>query len=403
MLSKQTIDIIKATAPILETSGEELTRHFYRRMFRHNPEVLPYFNQAHQNAGQQQKALAAAICAYAANIDRLDSLGQAVELIAQKHASLQIKPEHYAIVGENLLASIREVLGLGSDDPIIDAWARAFGALAAILIGREGDIYQAQANTRGGWSGFKPFKVIRKEVESDVITSFYLLPKDGDVIPSYRPGQYITLRVPTSDGKSTTMRNYSLSDKPGQNWLRISVKREDGPSPQDPEGYVSNLLHKAISVGSEIEIAAPCGEFILDSKEDDSRPLFFLAGGVGITPIYSMLHAALEANPRRSITLIHAVRNEDVQPFQKNLEKLAEIYPNVRIHYRYSEAKAGLNKARSSAGFVDGPFLDAMEIDPNANYFICGPKQFFVNVNKELLKRNVPAERIRSEFFGPRT
>src|SRR5690606_36073875 len=107
MLDEKTIQIVKSTAPILQEHGETLTRHFYKRMFSHNPEVGPFFNPAHQTSGSQQKALAGAICAYAANIDNLEVLGGAVELIAQKHASLQIKPEHYPIVGENLLASIR--------------------------------------------------------------------------------------------------------------------------------------------------------------------------------------------------------------------------------------------------------------------------------------------------------
>ena len=104
MISARTIEIVKSTAPILNEHGETLTRHFYKRMFSHNPEVVPFFNPANQAAGLQQKALAGAICAYAAHIDHLEALGGAVELIAQKHASLQIKPAHYPIVGENLLA-----------------------------------------------------------------------------------------------------------------------------------------------------------------------------------------------------------------------------------------------------------------------------------------------------------
>ena len=111
MLSEQTVAIVKSTAPVLQEHGETLTRHFYERMFRVNPEVKPFFNHSNQGEGSQQRALAGAIAAYAANIDNLDVLGGAVELIAQKHASLQIKPDHYPIVGENLLASIKEVLG----------------------------------------------------------------------------------------------------------------------------------------------------------------------------------------------------------------------------------------------------------------------------------------------------
>src|SRR5262249_32617598 len=141
MLTEQTIAIVKSTAPILEKHGETLTRHFYKRMFEKNPEVAPFFNRANQTQGTQQKALAAAICAYAANIDNLEILGGAVELIAQKHASLQIQAEQYPIVGENLLASIREVLGEGATEAVIQAWAEAYGFLANILIGREREIY----------------------------------------------------------------------------------------------------------------------------------------------------------------------------------------------------------------------------------------------------------------------
>ena len=184
MLDEKTIAIVKSTAPVLAEHGETLTRHFYKRMFTHNPEVAPFFNPANQTAGKQQRALAGAITAYAANIDNLEVLGSAVELIAQKHASLMIKPEHYPIVGENLLASIREVLGEAATDDIINAWAAAYGFLADILIGREKQIYDENAKKPGGWEGFKSFRVSRKEKEISNITSFYLVAADGAPLPS---------------------------------------------------------------------------------------------------------------------------------------------------------------------------------------------------------------------------
>ena len=166
MLTEQTIAIVKSTVPVLEQHGEMLTRHFYQRMFEKNPEVAPFFNRANQAAGSQQKALAAAICAYAANIANLEVLGGAVELIAQKHASLQVQPEHYPIVGENLLASIREVLGDGATEEVIHAWGEAYGFLANIMIGREKEIYHQHQLSPHGWVGFKSFRVTRKERES---------------------------------------------------------------------------------------------------------------------------------------------------------------------------------------------------------------------------------------------
>lgn len=403
MLSEKTIVTVKATAPILDEHGETLTRHFYKRMFAHNPEVAPFFNPAHQAAGKQQRALAGAITAYAANIDNLEVLGGAVELIAQKHASLMIKPEHYPVVGENLLASIREVLGAGATEDVIKAWAEAYGFLASILIGREKQIYSENAKKPGGWEGFKLFRVIRKERESSNITSFYLAPSDGAKLPAFKPGQYITVRVKFPDG-TTTMRNYSLSDKPGQEHFRIGVKREDEPDAATPEGYVSNLLHNSYEVGSEIEISPPCGEFFLDVTEKHERPLVLLAAGVGITPIMSILLAALNAMPERKIVFIHGSLNEDVQAFKATVDALSKQHPTLTIHYRYSDTPpAGtIRSGNASTGFIDAELIESFVPERDADYYFCGPQPFMVGIYHDLLAWGMPPAQAHFEFFGPR-
>lgn len=399
MLSAQTVKIVKSTAPILAEHGETLTRHFYKRMFAENPEVRPFFNASNQTAGSQQRALAGAITAFAANVDNLEALGGAVELIAQKHASLMIKPEHYPIVGANLLASIREVLGAGATDEVINAWAESYGFLADILQGRERQIYADNAAKSGGWEGFKPFRVLRKEKESSSITSFYLVPAAGGALPAFKPGQYITLRVPTPDG-GTTMRNYSLSDRPGRDWLRISVKREDGPGGATPAGYVSHHLHKAVNAGDVLEIGPPCGEFFLDLSEKHQRPLVLLAAGVGVTPLISILQAALEATPEREIVFIHGSLNEDVQAFHSLLEALAARHPGLKVHHRYSDA--GTRDGNSSTGLIDAELIESFVPGRDADYYFCGPQPFMVGIYHALLVWGLPASQVRFEFFGPR-
>lgn len=401
MLSPQTIATVKSTAPILAEHGEVLTRHFYKRMFAHNPEVAPFFNPANQAAGNQQRALAGAITAYAANIDNLEVLGGAVELIAQKHASLLIKAEHYPIVGENLLASIREVLGEGATDDVINAWAEAYGFLATILIGREAQIYEELAQQPGGWEGFKPFTVVRKDKESSNITSFYLVPADGGALPAFKPGQYITVRMPTPDG-STTMRNYSLSDKPGQDWFRISVKREEGLGADTPAGYVSNRLHASVAVGDTVELAPPCGEFFLDTAARHDRPLVMLAAGVGITPLLSMLLTALQAMPGREIVFIHGSLNAEVQAFKATIDALAAQYPNLKTHYRYSNATADAAGANCSTGFIDAALVESLVPGRDADYYFCGPQPFMVGIYHDLLAWGMPPAQVHFEFFGPR-
>lgn len=403
MLSPRTVEIVKSTAPVLQEHGETLTRHFYQRMFSHNPEVAPFFNPANQTKGTQQRALAGAICAYAANIDNLDVLGGAVELIAHKHASLMIKPEHYPIVGENLLASIREVLGEGATDEVVEAWAEAYGFLTDILTAREAQIFSENAEKAGGWEGFRAFEVRKKVKESSVITSFYLEPEDGRPVPDYLPGQYITVRMPTPDG-STTMRNYSLSDRPGGDRFRISVKRETGAAADTPDGYVSNALHDRVEVGDRIEIGPPCGEFCLDLNDRHERPLVLLAAGVGVTPILSILKAAVESMPEREIVFVHGCLNEEVQPFRETIDGLAAKHPRLKLHYRYSEPETGETRRSGtcSTGLVDADLIESLVPDRDCDYYFCGPKPFMVGIYQDLLQWGIPGNQVHFEFFGPK-
>jgi nitric oxide dioxygenase len=394
-LSDKTIAVVKSTAPVLQANGELLTRHFYNRMFRENPEVAPLFNRSNQSSGTQQRALAGAICAFAANVDQLEVLGAAVETIAQKHAALRILPEHYPIVGANLLASIREVLGEAATDEIIEAWAEAYGFLANILMGREQQIYDVQAKAPNGWNGFKRFRIERKAVESEVITSFYLAPSDGGKVPSYKPGQYLTVRVPDGSG-STTMRNYSLSSAPCADHFRISVKSE-------PDGTVSNYLH-GLSIGDGVDLGPPCGEFFLDPTEHHERPLVLLSAGVGITPVLAMAESVLRDQPEREVIFIHGALSGKTHAFGDQLRKLAANHPRFQLHIRYSEPtekdrNAGLH---DSEGFIDAELIERLVPQRDCDYYFCGPKPFMAAIYQQLLAWGVPGSQVHFEFFGPK-
>ena len=294
-------------------------------------------------------------------------------------------------------------MGEGATDDVINAWAEAYGFLADILIGREAQIYKELADMPNGWEGFSNLRVLRKEKESDIITSFYLAPADGSGVPDFKPGQYITVRVATPCGH-TTMRNYSLSDKPGQDHFRISVKREVGAKADTPKGFVSNFLHDNIEVGSVVEVGPPCGEFFLDVEAKHDRPLVLLAAGIGITPILSIAQTALEAMPERKIILIHACLHEKVQAFRSTLDDLAAQNKNLILRHCYSEAPpSGIQRAANDAtGMIDASLIEALVPDRNADYYFCGPKPFMVNIYHQLLGWGIPASQVHIEFFGPR-
>lgn len=398
-MKPQALDTIKQTIPVLQTHGEALTRLFYKNMFANNPEVAPFFNPAHQKTGTQQRALANAICAYAQHVDTPEKLTDAIELIAQKHVSLGIQPEHYPVVGENLLLTIQEMLELDADDPVLLAWAEAYEQLAQVFIDREQTIYQTQQQHHG-WTGFKPFKVIRKQPESDEITSFYLSPTDGEPLAERYAGQYITLRLDLPDGRQM-MRNYSLSDSADTPYYRISIKREGPASAEAPAGVVSNYMHDQISTDDVIEMAPPAGEFKLDWPQDSQRQIVLMAGGVGITPLLSMLHSILENEPQRPVRLIQATRDASVEAFQDELDELREKYPNFVWHVRFSDEAPENSGSHQSHGLIDAELIKQLAAVEQAVFYLCGPSAMLKHSYQILDELGVDNSQIHSEFFGP--
>ncbi|MFX1671383.1 NO-inducible flavohemoprotein [Paraburkholderia sp. A2WS-5] len=393
-LTADQIARVKATAPVFAEHGTTITKHFYTRMFNAHPELKNLFNQTHQKSGSQPETLARAVYAYAANIDNLGVLGGAVSHIANKHASLNIRPEHYPIVGRHLLGAVVDVLGDAVDQPTLDAWAVAYEQLANIMIGAEAKLYEAAP-----WSGFRPFKVMRKHVESDEIASFYLAPADGAPAGGFEPGQYVSVTRYVDKLGVDQPRQYSLSDAPHGRWLRISVKREDGRGEVEP-GHVSNLMHDGVEEGAVVHVSAPMGEFKLDRKK--ATPVVLMSGGVGITPMASMLATLLAERSERKVTFVHACRNRDVHAFGEWMRRAAAEHPNVKVAVFYEEVGA-----QDRVG-IDYDFEGRVELDriaaeailPDADYYVCGPVAFMRAQRDALVARGVDPARIYTEIFG---
>ena len=145
MLDQNTTDIIKSTVPVLKEHGLAITTHFYKRMFENNPEVKSFFNMDNQVSGEQPKALAMTILAAAQNIDNLNALLPAIQKIGKRHVEVGIRPEHYPIVGSNLLLAIKEVLGDAATDEVITAWGKTYEVIADAFINVEAELYKQQA------------------------------------------------------------------------------------------------------------------------------------------------------------------------------------------------------------------------------------------------------------------
>lgn len=393
MLSEKHRSIVSSTVPLLEAGGEQLITYFYTLMLNEHPELRPYFNAAHQADGDQPRALANGVLMYARNIEKLEAMGPLATQIVNKHVALQVQPAHYDIVGKCLLQAIVDVLGKEIATPeVMEAWAAAYAQLAGILIGAEHHRYEEQATAHGGWRGERAFVVVRKEVESEEITSFHLSPADGGAVMDFVPGQYIGMRL-WVDGKELR-RNYSLSNVPNGSYYRISVKREPG-------GVASNFLHDCLEVGGTVDLNAPSGAFAL---QEGTRPIVLISGGVGITPTIPMLDKALTTG--RQVIFIHCARSHDVHAFRNVVEQAAARHPQLQHYFCYEQAPEGHAVQPHAVGRIGAAHLDEWlpPMGPShrdVDVYFLGPKPFMRSVKRHLLDAGVPDAHTHYEFFGP--
>lgn len=399
-LDPNKLEIIKATLPIVREHGEAITKHFYKRLFKQHPELHNIFNQTHQITGHQPKALADAVYGAAANIEDFSQIMPVLERIGEKHRSLQIKPEHYPIVGENLLGAIKEVLGDAATEEIINAWADGYEVISDVFIRMENRMYKTTETQPGGWAGYRDFVVDKKVMESDVITSFYLKPKDGKEIASFIPGQYITLKLDIAGETYTHLRQYSLSDRPGLDYYRISVKREDPKAEDIPAGIVSSHLHSHVNEGEIIPITAPAGDFYLDMES--TLPLVLISGGVGLTPMMCMLNTTVNERKDREVYFIHATFNSKFHAFKNHVNDVAAEHKNVKSFVIYEKPTKEDKEMKNydKDGYFNLEWLQQTLPTKDADFYFCGPAPFMKVINKSLKQWGVPEEHIHYEFFG---
>ncbi|MFD4459336.1 globin domain-containing protein [Nocardia sp. NPDC058480] len=399
MLSATTKETIRATLPAVGAAIGEITTLFYRKMFAAAPELeRDLFNRGNQQQGGQQKALAGAIAAFAAlqlepDQARVDLI---LSRIANKHASLGIQPAQYPIVHKYLFEAIAEVLGDAVTTEVAAAWNELYWLMAETLITMERGLYRGAGVVDG--DVWRQVRVRERRHESDDAVSFVLTSLDGAPLPSFSPGQYLSVGVHLEDG-ARQIRQYSLSSAPsGEDW-RITVKRVDAHARPDgsttPAGEVSNFLYRNTFEGDALDVTTPFGDLVL---QDDDAPLLLISAGIGCTPIMGMLgHLAETADPR-PISVIHADRAPSSHAHRAELAELVDRLPFAVMHRWYEDLGArrpedGLREGRADLGEIT--------IAEGTRAYLCGPLPFMLGVREALLDKGVASENIHYEVFGP--
>ncbi len=256
------------------------------------------------------------------------------------------------------------------------------------------------------WAGFRPFRVERKVIEDaeQSVCSFYLKTEDGQPLPAFSPGQFLTFRLEIhgADGDTEQItRCYSLSDAPRQDGYRISIKRAQPPAGSHfPAGRSSSYFHDQIVVGNLLQVRAPSGHFYIERSE---APVVLIGGGIGITPMLSMLNWSLAEQPGREIWLFYSVRNGRELVMRSHLEALAAAHPNFHLHFCFSKPLSNEIAGRDyhHRGRVDVNLLRMQLPLRPFHFYICGPGPLMESLVPALEEWGVSDAHIHFEAFGP--
>lgn len=230
-------------------------------------------------------------------------------------------------------------------------------------------------------SRYHPLKVQAVVDETtDTKSLVFEVPADLAQAFRYKSGQFLTLRLPV-DGRHLP-RCYSMSSSPAvDDAPRVTVKRVQG-------GRGSNWVCDRLRVGDIVEVMAPAGVFTPRSLEGD---FLLLAGGSGITPVFSILRSALHGGSGR-ITLLYANRDERSVIFRDELNALAAAYPTRFSVIHWLDSVQGVPSVAQLA--------ELARHSQGAQAFICGPGPFMDAAVAALQAMEMAPERIHVERFA---
>ncbi len=255
------------------------------------------------------------------------------------------------------------------------------------------------------WEGYRKFRIDRKVMETNDICSFYFVPHDQMPIAEFQPGQYLTFRLQIPGQPRPVMRCYSLSDSPTQrDYYRCTIKRIPPPrgQPDAPPGLASSYFH-SLNEGDLVDVRAPSGNFFLDANS--GRPVVLIGGGVGLTPVLSMLNRICDTNSRRETWFFYGVTNRREHAMADHLKSVAEQRDHVKVVVCYSAPTESCVEGSDYhfKGWVSIDLIKRLLPSNNYEFYICGPPPMMESITAGLREWGVPDADVHFEAFGPAT
>jgi ferredoxin-NADP reductase/MOSC domain-containing protein YiiM len=242
------------------------------------------------------------------------------------------------------------------------------------------------------WTGFRLMRVSRIDRESLSVFSLVLVPADGEPLAAALPGQFVVLRLHMQSGAPPVLRSYSLSNLPGTEHYRVSIKLEE-------KGLASAYLRTRIKAGSNLEVSAPRGSFTLRSG---GEPVVLLSGGVGATPVLAMLHALAAEKSSRPVWWLHGARNREEHPFRNESRALVQELKFGHSYIQYSRPGPADQRGVDfdAVGHLAVSAFDKIGVPHEGQFYLCGPPAFLRELTAGLATWGVPADHVHTEIFG---
>jgi uncharacterized protein len=313
-------------------------------------------------------------------------------------------PEKKAFTGAERLVRFTVDEGLLVEDAMPVSWDFLDYSNS---LDRTGSWDETAATIRARQSGseFENYRVTRIKKESEVITSFYLAPENTEKIRCHTAGQFLPIEVNVPNRDEKVRRTYTISNAPNGRYYRLSIKRELPREPGLPKGLVSNYFHDHIQQGSIVRALSPRGQFVLE--KESTRPVVLLSGGVGITPMISMLEQLAKDSDNcgctRTVWFVHAARSGKERAFGEHVRKLAEDWPCLTTHIVLDTPDVDdvAGQTYDSVGRIDMELLKRLLPFDDYEFYICGPPPFMTSLYEGLKSFNIADDRIHYEFFSP--
>ncbi len=281
-------------------------------------------------------------------------------------------------------------------------------SLEKVLLKKKIDNVVAQNTKKNdaewAWSGWRKFRIKSVVNESSHIKSFYLVPHDGKKLPRFNPGQYLTFRLKIPGISKPVVRCYSLSDSGDQReHYRVSIRKQIAPA-SDPEaidGIASCYFHQALEEGDILDVKAPTGKFWLDITE--KTPIVLVAGGVGVTPMLSMINTLDQIGSKREVWLFYGVKNIEQLIMSDHLKQMSIKHNGFHLHHFFSAPGTFGVRAPGSGnhGHISCESIFQLGAPLAADFYICGPGAMMDSMVSGLHVHGVSEARVHFESFGP--